>query len=232
MKRASAGRRVVATIGLCAALTTLLLSCTTHAPEILELFWQINHRYNVDTDTYAEELAFFVHASDEDGEDDFASVTLLNDSTEFYWILQPEAWERPDIPDETWIGHSAIRMYRSEPFPRGAYRVVLTDRAGDRAESTIFISSSVASPEDTEYAALTVVGEEVRISGTNDRWTLWFYDGAGTVVSIVSTTSRVVPLRSVLTRAELDRVTGASVYYYDDERGIGVVSGVYPIKKT
>ena len=207
-----------------------LTACTTSGPEIIELFWQINHRYDVAGQRSYEELAFFVHGNDADGEDDFESIYLLSDSAELFWHLQADSWERPDIPDETWIGHSGMQMYRGESFPRGQYRVILADRAGERAESTIFLSAEIGSPQETEYPVVVISDGTVRINSTYARHTIRFYDGADDLVSLVSTDSKVVPLRGVLSPAELERVTEVSVYAYDDTRGIGVISGDYPVE--
>lgn len=226
-------RRVRGLTAIIVAVSTIVLGvsgCTTSAPEIVELFWQLNHRFDLENGTYVEELVCFVHVSDADGTDDIESIYLIHDGSELYWRLQSDSWEETLIDEEFWLGHGSITSYDGGSFPRGSYRVIVVDLAGERAESSLYLSADEGDPADTVYPVLEPDGDELLIVSSEERRSLWFYDGSGDVVKVVSTTSDVVPLERALSRQELERTVGVSVFVYDDRRGIGAISGRYVVE--
>jgi hypothetical protein len=210
-------------------LISFLCGCTVSPPEIVETWWQTAHHLDVAGGGTSERLNFFVHVSDPDGNDDIESVYLIHDSSEYYWRLQSDSWELIVIDEESWVGSTDIRMYRNEPLPRGAYRILVVDRAGEQAESSIYISSDRADPASTEYPIITVRDGEIVIESRYQRHTVRYYDGAGEVVKLLATTAKRIPVADVLTKAELDRAVTVAVAAYDDSLGIGVTSGEYDL---
>lgn len=223
-------RRNVLDFAIIASLVFASSACTVTKPEILELTWQIHHRHDIQERTKTEELSFWVHVNDEDGDDDIESVYIIHDGSELFWRLQADSWERTTIGEELWFGHSGLRMYRDGLFPRGTYRVMVVDRAGERAESTLYVSSDRIPPEDTEYPVLSIKDGEISVASPTERLTLWFYDGAAAVVKLFPTTSTQIPISSALSRPEQDIAVGLAVYIYDNDSGIGAITGIYALE--
>ena len=200
-------------------------ACSVNSPIILETFWQINYRIISSESDPVEELSLFLHLSDEDGEDDIVSIELIHDSNELYWSLHDGVWERYEEDEEMWYGSSEIRMYRNGYFPRGGYRVRVTDRAGESVETTMYVSSDRGSPGFDEFPAIQVDPGKISIQSVFTNNELWFYDGGGGVVKIIATSSDVVGLDSILNQAERSRAVMVVAYSYDNSRGVGLISG-------
>ena len=204
--------------------------CTGSAPEILEYDWHLSHRFDTQTLSMYEQLSVFFHVRDADGDDDIESIYFLHDGAEVYFRLEADSWEIYEESEETWLGNSQITMYRRNPFPRGAYRVIVIDRAGERAEGSFYVSSDVKDPGETQYPILSFLNSRISLESPYDRQTFWFYDGSGSVVKLHSTNGKEFALTELLSERERSRVTGVSVYSHDDRTGIGIISGVYPVE--
>lgn len=171
-----------------------------------------------------EELSLFLHLSDEDGGDDIVSIELIHDSNELFWSLYDGVWERYEEDEESWYGSSEIRMYRNGFFPRGGYRIRVTDRAGETVETTMYVSSDRGSPGLDKFPSIQSEPSKISIQSVYTNNELWFYDGGGSVVKIVATSSKVVGLESVLNQAERSRAVMVVVFAYDNSRGVGLIS--------
>lgn len=72
--------------------------------------------------------------TDEDGIEDLEAVALVQDAEELYWKIRRDQWEWKPFGGGKWAVCSGILSQPGRPFPRGEYRVVVTDMAGYRAE--------------------------------------------------------------------------------------------------
>lgn len=214
------------TVGVLLA-CTVCAGCSVNPPAILQIFWQINYRAIPPLAEPVEELSLFLHLQDEDGDDDIESISLLNDAAELYWGLHGGTWERTEISEESWFGSSELRMYRDGRFPRGAYRLVVTDLAGERGEGSLFISADRSPPVAADVPSLVIDSEMITITGSHESTGLWFYDGGGEVVKVLMTSSKLIDLGSVLNQAEKSRSTSVSAYRFDNAKGVGLISQTY-----
>ena len=137
--RAAAG--VTAALGLCAALglSLALPGCETSAPELYELQWLLVDFDDRDLDRRYERLSVFVRAADADGLDDLDELYVIHDGGELFWHATADTWTRDERGGATWIGAAALAMPGEQPFPAGAYRVLLIDTGGERATSRFVI---------------------------------------------------------------------------------------------
>jgi len=121
-------------IWLSAALL-VLAGCSQAAPRIPAA--QLRLVYRQEDGAVRERFSFFISAEDEDGTEDLAEVYLLNDREQLVWKLTDADWIRLEKSGQTWIGSHDIAMADDGGLPRGAYRAVLVDKGGARAERTL-----------------------------------------------------------------------------------------------
>ncbi len=217
-----------------AATVVLLLSgCAGNYPEIIEVFWQLNlvaPGKESENGIPVERLSFFLHVRDEDGVEDIESIDLLNDQEQLYWRLTDDEWSRFEESNEVWIGSNDIRMYRDGPFPRGAYRVVLTDLAGYEDETSLYITSNRVNPESLSFPTASIRNDTVVLDSRYQRHTLRLYDAGGNVIRVYATSASSIPLSAMASGSDLNRLAEIEVAAYDDRFGVGLISGRYPVE--
>lgn len=123
--------------------TMIVLSCSLHAP----LINSVSHRLVVHPD--GERLSVFAGVSDQDGSADLAWLFVVHDQSELSWTLGAGDWQIQEEGSLLFVGSNGL----SAPglMPRGRYRVVLVDLAGERDER----SFTLASPDTSGYALPT-----------------------------------------------------------------------------
>jgi hypothetical protein len=87
-------------------------------------------------DEIIQRLTFFVLPEDNDGPEDFESLTLYNDAEGLYWKLTADDWVVYNDADKTWIGNYDIAFPPGENISGGAWRVVIKDKSGAESENT------------------------------------------------------------------------------------------------
>jgi hypothetical protein len=125
-----------------------------------------------------ERLSVFASVSDADGVDDIEYLYVINDGEELCWTLTPENWERSDEGSSVWLGSNGIDS-PGQAIPRGEYRLVLVDRAGQRAERGF----SLSAPETSAYGlpSVTLSGTTVKLDSPYPSNTAFFIDAGGNV---------------------------------------------------
>ena len=114
--------------------------CGGSPPELLQLFRQTNVVSDRELGLTYESMSLWINCSDDDGTEDFESLYLIHDEEELYWELTDETWTSDERASGYWIGTNELVMNDRSDFPPGNYRVVLIDAAGDRDERRIFVS--------------------------------------------------------------------------------------------
>lgn len=211
------------------AVLTALFGCDGAPPEISEVFTQVTVFKNLRTFQSEEILSLFLVISDEDGEDDIESIYLLNDGQELFWRLDSLNWEKTDRKGSRWIGSSAIQMPDGSAFPRGTYRVIASDQAGDRDEIEVRIDvpgvdlTKFAFPElsfSDKTASVVNRGKNLKFLYFNasDRFLDFAFAPDGTLTA--DNFPRIDDLKSELQNK-------LYLYYFADEEGYGVLTGPY-----
>lgn len=126
-----------------------------------------------------ERLSLFASVSDKDGVDDIEYLYIVHDEEELSWTLTRDDWQRSEEGSSIWIGSNSLDA-PGPAMPRGQYRVMLVDKAGERAERTI----SLSAPETSLYKApaLRLSGMSIVLDSDYSVNTAFFLDSGSNVV--------------------------------------------------
>jgi len=156
----------------------LLNSCAINPPEISSISKRLIIAANSDKGDFTEQLSLMVSVRDKDGFSDIEHLYVLNDPDEIFWALDAENWIKQEEGDAVWIGHNSLRG--PEPLlPRGDYRLVLVDRAGERDERALIIREPVTDIYDGPRPRLEKLSMLLDSPYTAN--TAFFFDAAGNV---------------------------------------------------
>lgn len=124
-----------------AALALLVGACSAAPPQLVRVEVRLEHVHDLDRGVWYEQLVFFGLVRDEDGFADIEQLYLLNDEHQLYWRLDGEGWTHERRAGEDWIGMAGLVMAGGEAFPRGVYRAVVLDAAGQQDEQRVLIDA-------------------------------------------------------------------------------------------
>jgi len=209
---------------------SLFFSCTGEAPDVRQLFWQLNLAYDPAIDIKYESLSVFAHVADADGIDDVDLMYIVQDKNELLWELDAEGWSKFEDGEEIWIGSNNIRMNDGSSFPRALYRLIIIDRAGERSSDEFFINADAADVSSAVFPRAVVNGEEISLDGNFREYTLWFYDEEGNQTKIFTSNEKVLPIESVLNARERQIVRSFYVNTLDPAAGYGFIYGPVAIE--
>lgn len=213
------------------AVLTVLAGCTGSSPQIIQIFWQHNFRYDPQNGSVTREMSLFLHVNDEDGIEDLESIYLIADVGELFWEIDKADWITDERQGEKWIGTNRLTMPSGDGFPSGDYRVVLVDKAGERSQSDLFISPIDGSVLPERFSRLSLTAGEARIgNGGGRRHILWFYNPAGELIKSYASADPEIRIDSVLSARERGTVTEVYLYKFESKLGIGLITGpvVFP----
>lgn len=182
MQRKSSGV-FSALILLCMVL--IFVSCSRATPQIQN--YTLKLVYNETEAGIQETLSLFVLAQDEDGTEDLDSLYLINDEQQLYWTLTASDWLSVNKDNQLWVGSHNISMIDGRSFPRGMYRLILTDKGGDRSEKSIGLDASLQSRYP--FPLLRIQGDTFQISSGYPKNTLLCYDSGGAMVKSIPLTN-------------------------------------------
>ena len=147
------------------AIVALFAGCTAAPPEIREVQTQLRFVDDRTLERSYEQLAFFVRASDTDGFEDIAGLYLAHDEAELHWDFDERSWVEVNADGGRWIGSDGIVAPGYGELPRGTYRVIVTDQAGEQAEETFSLSADLAPSSLAEaMPELEVLERSVRLT--------------------------------------------------------------------
>ncbi|MDR0556792.1 MAG: hypothetical protein LBG43_02830 [Treponema sp.] len=118
--------------------TFLLLSlaaCNRTEPEISYAVMRLV--YVQENGVVKERFSFFILATDEDGIENLDDLYLYHDREGLRWHLSERDWIALQQEGDTWLGSRSIAMIDEEPLPRGLYRAVLANKAGEESARNI-----------------------------------------------------------------------------------------------
>lgn len=108
-----------------------LAACTRTEPEISYAVMRVV--YLQENGVVKERFSFFVLANDEDGVENLDELYLYHEREGLRWHLSERDWIALQQDGKTWLGSRSIAMIDEEPLPRGLYRAVLINKAGEEA---------------------------------------------------------------------------------------------------
>ncbi len=213
---------VCAFLFLAAPLCLASLACAVHAPEL----GAISHRLIVASlgQGREERLSVFAAISDEDGVADISHIFIIHDESELYWELDSASWSQKEEGSRFFFGSNSLTAPPGEPLPRGSYRVLIYDLAGERSEGSFRLAAPATDGYELPTLALADEGAIAVSSGYLINSAL-FFDAGGNV-------TKTAPLEQG--RTELDALwekglwrSGAdylAVYSFDPQAEIGLLS--------
>ena len=216
-------RKIIVIITL--ILVGLFAGCTGEAPEIRQVFWQLNLAFDPVVDLKYETLSVFVHVADADGIEDVDLLYILQDADELLWELDGDGWQKFENGEEVWLGSNNIRMNDGTSFPRSLYRLVVIDRSGERSSEEFFINADDVEVSKALFPRGSVSGDTITLEGGFSEFTLWFYDESGDQVKIFTSSEKSLPVSSALNARERQIVRYFYVNTSETSGGYGYIYG-------
>lgn len=212
-------------VGFCCWLS----ACETTPPEILSVQWQLNFVHNVIDGSTEEHLSFFVSVADEDGVKDINALYLLNDETEQFWKLEPANWVAYPRDNEYWLGSSDLVMPDRSPIPRGTYRVLLFDEAGERAQKTWNLHTVLLSSQKIQFPSIQAKEGVVTLHTALPNVQMVLYDRNFFFMDFALLEYDSFPVEQLPRYRELTRARGVQLYLYAwvADKGYGIFSGPF-----
>jgi hypothetical protein len=167
----------------------LFCGCSGSPPGMSEVRYRITVFQDRERGKTGEYLSVAILATDDDGQDDFESVSLINDEEELYWQASQDGWVVRQIRQQAWIVLEKIAA-PGEFVPRGRYRIILRDYAGAQAESFFVLSAArdlkpvfpYLQPEDSSPAEISPEAGLISLVSTRGESILMIRSAAGAVL--------------------------------------------------
>ncbi len=215
-----------------AAVLILLLAagCGNSPPELNQIYSQLNFLNEPGSERVWAELLVLMNADDEDGYDNLEFIHVINEKQQLFWTVDSDSRSERDNRGMKWIGGQRFMMTEGEIPPPGEYRVIITDKAGERAEDGIFlpIVKEIPAAEDFPEIAFTEDDNIFIIKSAEKRNIISFYDSAGKLLSAYASTPGEVNIRALKENDILtDNWRSMRISFYSDATGAGLISGPY-----
>jgi len=211
---------------LCAG---LFAACSGNPPKVTRTSAQLLYVNDLEQGHVSEELAVHVVPEDKDGLDDLEYLHVISDKAELYWSLDSGTWSQLKSQNEDWIGSARLSMPANERFPRGEYRVMLYDLAGDSDEQRFTVDAELLEYGEVPFPQVTVTDRRITVTGTFGWYTILVYTSTGTFVKSFSTQSGLDVENIKRADSALRAGFPFYVYAYWARRNVGVLAGPYPV---
>ncbi len=207
-------------------LVFFLTACTKEPPSIGQEYVQVVMFKDVEKKTVYQKLSVFVLATDKDGFEDIEKIYVINDDKNLYWEADQNTAVKPLLNNQTWIGLNSLVMNDLSPFPKGAYRIVVTDLGGESAEREISLDYADVETENVRFPPVSVDNAGIEVKAAD--CIIWIYDLSGAFIDLVYYTGSTVSIGAVNTKNP--KTTAGFTFYvytYDSAIDMGLVSGPY-----
>ena len=209
-------------------LAGLLSSCSNVPPRIAGLYSQLALVNNLSERAVYEQLSLFVQPDSESRLSDIANVYVINDSAGLYWALNPDTWEKRGGEGQFWIGSNDLVMPDGSPMPRGEYRVVMTDLAGARAETSFVLDQARTPASELVFPSLKISGSEISVSSPARSAEVTVLDPAGSFSARREVSAGQVSIDRIIGRPpEPGRRLDLYVNAYDQQHRLVLLTGPY-----
>ena len=210
----------------CLAMMVIILmtfsttGCGSKMPEISTVEWRLETRSPESGFVY-ESLSVFASIKDDDGLDNISELWVLNDETALGWKLTDTDWTKTTDGGGTWIGGSSLTTPEMNGMPRGSYRLVAIDVAGQRAEKEFKVSGSFP---DRKPPSVAFSDKKMTVNSTWPETLVLAFDGTRTLIASHGASSIPSSLNSVLGQDIASRTTEIGAYGYDPALRMGAFS--------
>ncbi len=216
------GFRTIQTVLLSAL---VVLGCSGNPPEILESKWTLVLYEDREKGSVYEYLSVGVLARDEDGLDDLESLSIVNDSSELYWLVPQDGWTKRQIRQEIWLVADSLTTADLVPVPRGNYRLVLSDYSGARAETSISVNPPKIARE--AFPSIRPGKNSIVLSSNKGEASLLVKSAAGATLGSFALRKGENPLAPILSNQQI-KSQAKNLYLHEyGEGGTARVSGPY-----
>ena len=181
-----------------AAAAVIFLSCGNNPPEINQLDSQINLRRAPGAGDVTAELLVMLNCDDEDGDEDIEIIYVIDDGSSLLWTTDSNSWSVRNHRGTSWIGAERLMLPYGELPPPGRYRLIVTDRGGERAEGTIFVPLIKELPDAGLYPGLVFgEGDSLEVSSPEKNNIVSFYDLGGNLLGAFSISPGSLKIRDL-----------------------------------
>jgi hypothetical protein len=211
--------RVAGLAGLAAA-ALAASSCGNKLPEIEAVEWRLESRPAPGGPAY-ESLSAFASVKDEDGIDNIDQVWVLNDDSAYAWEFTDADWVKATEGGDTWIGASALATPELASMPRGDYRFIVIDAAGQRSEKAFRVSGSFP---DRKAPSVSFSRGRLTIGTSWPETLALAFDGAGALLASPGAPAAASSLADAFGKDVAARTAQVAAYGYDPELRMGAFS--------
>jgi hypothetical protein len=138
-------------------------------------------------DKPGEMCSFFILGEDDDGIENLSELYLYHDREGLGWSVDSGDWVVHEENGKTWIGSRSIAMAGDKPLPRGQYRAVLVNKAGEKTERNFTFDVPEKSPH--LFPFLSINGGVYRVDSGYPVNRLVCYDQQGKSVQTILLTN-------------------------------------------
>lgn len=216
-------------IALIIVIVTILFGCGNNPPELKQIYSQINFTKTPEG-RQGTELLVLVNAEDKDGEDDIETVYVINDNKQTFWQVDSSGWSMRSSRGMKWVGSEKMVTIDGNPPLPGEYRVLVTDRAGERVEDSVFIPIFKEMPKTEEFPELffTDNDELIELESPNSRNIISFYDSSGKLLGAFAVTPGMLNIKNLKEASLiLDNYRTVNISCYSNSHGAGLIAGPY-----
>lgn len=203
----------------CSAFVAFLSSCGGKPPEVNVVDWRLELRPS--KGGAYESLSVFSSLKDDDGIEDVEELWVVQDSEALSWKLTNADWTKKTEGADNWMGAAGLARNDYGPMPRGEYRVVAMDAAGERIEKTFKVDGvfpDLPMPEISLEAGL------VRAKSSWPETLILAYDGTGALAGSVPASASAESLADLFGADAAARAVEVAAYGYDPTRKMGAYS--------
>jgi hypothetical protein len=216
------GRRAARGLAWAAAAVAVLAAsgCGSKLPEISAVEWRLEMRPIQPGPAY-ESLSVFAMIKDEDGLDDIDELWVVNDDSALAWKLTNADWIKTTAGGDVWMGGSSLATPELAGMPRGAYKLIAIDAAGQRAEKEFRVTGSFP---DKKAPSISYSGGKLTIgSGWIETLALAF-DGTGALLASPGAPALPSSLSASFGKDVASRTAEVGAYGYDPTLRMGAFS--------
>jgi hypothetical protein len=220
--RAKASARTIAFAAfaaLCIAFGPLLASCGGKPPEVNVVDWRLELRPS--KGGAYESLSVFSSLKDDDGIEDIEELWIIQDDEALSWKLTNADWTKKTEGADNWIGAAGLARNDYGQMPRGEYRVVAIDAAGERVEKAFKVDGAFP---DLPMPEIALEAGLIRAKSSWPETLVLAYDGTGALAGSASASAEAESLADLFGAEVAARVVEVAAYGYDPARKMGAYS--------
>jgi hypothetical protein len=197
-----------------------LAGCGNKQPQISALEWRLETRPANGGPDY-ESLSVFASIRDEDGLDNIAEIWVVKDDADLAWKITDSDWVKTADGNDTWFGASALASPDLAAMPRGSYRLIAIDGAGQRVEEEFKVAGNFPGTKAPEPE---VSGGKLSVSSAWPETLAMAFDGVGALLVSVKAPGSPTSLEGVFGTEAASRAALIGAYGYDPGTHMGAFS--------